>query len=243
MRKAFLIFLIIMSLCSCTLDSDTRTGMVSFSDQPKSLTASVTYPETTDKTWTITARKIDGGADIGSGTIEGALLTDTFGPFSVGIWEFTLDGYDANGRKVFTGTTEATVKVGNNPVSVTLHTTADGGTLSFEGSNFSKSEKGAVTKVILIIDNEDAKSWNSIQMTTEDNDLFFLPTFTKTMTKGIHAMHLRWLFESGDIAEDPDILFRIDNGAVTHITIGLTEGSLMFDVSVDTIQPIAVQEP
>ena len=242
-RLIFGMFLVITLACSCVLDNSTSdvlhnsTGYVSFSDVDRGVTASISYPEIYDKTWTITAEKIDGGADTGAGVYEQALITDTFGPFSVGQWRFTLEGF-SDGVKVFEGSVEAQIKVGNNTVSVQVHTTASDGKLSFDGSNFSMSEKGAVSKVLLIIDNEDAKSWTSIQMTTEDNDIYFLPTFTKTMSKGIHTLHLRYVFQSGDVVNEPDISFRIDNGAVTHITIGMTEGSFLFNITLDTVDAI-----
>ncbi len=244
MRKVFLFVFLLMILSSCVLDNSTSdvlhnsTGYVTFSDVARGLTASITYPEIYDKTWTVTAVKLDGGAATGAGVYEDALLTDTFGPFSVGQWEFTLEGY-ANGAKVLEGSVTAEIKVGSNSVSVQVHTTASEGTLSFEGSNFSMAEKGAVTKVLLIVDNEDAKSWNSIQMKTEDNDLYFLPTFTKTLSKGIHTLHLRYVFQSGDVVNEPDISFRIDGGAVTHITIGMTEGTFLFNITLDKVEALA----
>ena len=243
MRKAFLFVLVLAALCSCVLDNsvsdvlDNSTGYVSFCDESRGITASITYPGIYDKTWTVTATKLDGGSSVGAGTYDDVLLSDTFGPFSVGQWEFVLEGF-SNGVKVFEGSVETQIKVGNNTVSVQLHTTASDGTLSFEGSNFMMSEKGAVTKVLLIVDNEDAKSWTYMQMTTEDNDLYFIPTFTKVMSKGIHTLHLRYVFQSGDVVNDPDISFRIDNGAVTHITIGMTEGSFLFNITLDTVDAL-----
>ena len=245
MRKSVLLGILVLLgiCCSCVLDNstsdvlDNSTGYVSFSDVDRGITASISYPEIYDKTWTITAEKIDGGADTGEGTYENVLITDTFGPFSVGQWRFTLEGFSGE-TKVLEGTVETQIKVGNNTVSAHVHTTASDGKLSFEGSNFSMSEKGAVSKVLLIVDNEDAKSWTSIQMTTEDNDIYFLPTFTKTMSKGIHTLHLRYVFQSGDVFNEPDISFRIDGGAVTHITIGMTEGTFLFNITLDTVDAI-----
>ena len=241
-RTLFVIIVTLLIVCSCTLDNstyvlDNSVGYVTFCDSERGITASISYPEIYDKTWTVTATKTDGGASVGAGVYDDALLTDTFGAFSTGQWRFMLEGYD-NGVKVLEGSVTTTIKVGSNSVSVQLHTTASDGVLSFEGSNFSMTEKGAATKAILVVDNEDAKSWTYMQMTTEDNDMYFMPTFTKTLGKGIHTLHLRYVFESGDVENEPDISFRIDGGAVTHIIIGLVDGSLLFSVSLDMVEPL-----
>ena len=241
-RTLFVIIATLLVVCSCTLDNstyvlDNSVGYVTFCDTGRGVTASISYPEIYDKTWTVIATKIDGGASEGAGVYEDALITDTFGAFSVGQWQFVLEGYD-NGVKVLEGSVTTTIKVGSNSVPVLLHTTASDGTLSFEGSNFSMSDKGAVTKAILKIDGEDAKSWTYMQMTTTDGDLYMIPDFTKALSKGIHTLRLRYVFQSGDYEDEPVISFRIDGGATTHITTGLTEGNLTFSITLDTVEPI-----
>lgn len=238
-KNLFLFVITIILACSCVLDNstsdvlDNSTCYVSFdAEHSRSLSASMTYPPYLDGTWTMTARKTDGGSSTGAGTYTDVILTDTFGPFSPGSWEFTLSS------ERYTGTVETTLHVGSNQIAIRLHTTASEGTLSFEDSNFTMSEKGAVTKVLLIVDGEDAKSWTYMQMTTEDGDLYMIPKFTKTLSKGIHTFHLRYVFESGDVENEPDVSFRIDGGATTHITVGMTDGSLTFQIAVDTVEPL-----
>ena len=241
-KVTFILLAVLLVLVSCS-QANTGFGTVSFNTETaRGIVASITYPEIYDKTWTVTAEKIDGGASDGAGVYDDVLLTDTLDGFAVGQWRFTLEGFSGQ-QKVFEGSSTTIIKVGNNTVDVVLHTTADGGSLSLENCNFKMSEKGAVTKVLLVVDNEDAKSWTYMQMTTEDNDLYFIPTFTKSLTKGVHSMHLRWVFESGDIVNDEDILFRVDNGAVTHITIGLTDGQTGFNVTLEKVEPLANEEP
>ena len=45
------------------------------------------------------------------------------------------------------------------------------------------------------------------------------------------------------MTSDEDILFRIDNGAVTHITVGLTDGQTGFNVTLERVEPLAEEEP
>lgn len=234
MRKLLpLLLLLLLVSCSADVLDNSTLCYVSFSaESSRSVTASVTYPSYLEGTWTLVATKTDGGDATGSGTYTDVLLTDTFGPFSAGSWSFTL----SNGT--FEGTAETTLHVGGNSIPLSLHTTASEGTFSFEESNFSMSDKGAVTKVILNIDGEDAKSWTYMQMTTTDGDLYMIPGFTKALSKGIHTLRLRYVFQSGDYEDEPVISFRIDGGATTHITTGLTEGNLTFSITLDTVEPI-----
>ena len=239
MKKIIYLMAFILMICSCSQNTlSNSTGMISFSVS-RGIQASVSYPSLTDKTWTVTARKTDGGQTIGAGTYEDVLLTDQLGPFSTGGWEFTLKGYDSD-TLVFEGTTTETIRIGNNPISVQLHTTGSQGTFSLEECNFSRNDRGAVTKVILKLDGNDTKSWTYMQMTTEDNDLYIIPTYTTKLDKGVHTMQLRFIFESGDFSDDVPISFRIDNGATTHITTGLTDGNLTLNVTLEMIDPVVM---
>ena len=224
-----LVFTLIFAACS----TDDSRAYVSFStNTSRGISADVTYPSMLGQTWTLVASKTDGGDTTGGGTYEDILLTDTFGPFASGSWSFTLSS------DLFEGTATPTLHAGPNTVHISVHTLGDKGTLSLEDCNFSLSDKGAVSSVILKVDDSDLKTWTLLELSSDDNDLYFIPTFTKKLTKGIHHLVLRYVFQSGDYEDDDDIVFRIDAQATTHMTIGETESSFLLNVTLDEAEAI-----
>ena len=229
--KYIIPLLLVFLLFSCSVS--TETAYVSFSPfSSRGIAASVTYPSLAGQTWTLTASKTDGGDTTGAGVYEEILLTDTFGPFASGSWSFTLSS------ALFEGTVTPTLHAGPNTVSVSVHTLGDKGTLSIEDCNFSLSDKGAVSSVILKVDGSDLKTWTMLELSSDDDDLYFIPTYTKKLAKGIHYLVFRYVFQNGDYEDDEEIAFRIDAQATTHLTVGETDSSFLLNVTLDTQEAI-----
>ena len=91
MKRFMYVLLAVMLLTSCSQAE--RFGNVSFTrGTSRDLFASIEYPDENSLLWDITATKLSSGSKVGEGFVEDALLTDTFGPFSVGRWSFELNG-------------------------------------------------------------------------------------------------------------------------------------------------------
>ena len=146
MKKSLFFVLLVLIFCSCTLDNsvsdvlDNSVGTVSFcTDISRGVTASIEYPTLLDKTWTLVTTKMDNGGTVGQDTYENFLLTDTL-TLSVGSWRFVI----TDSEDKITGAVIATIKAGSNTVSLTVHSTKNKGTLSFENCNYLTSKIGQV---------------------------------------------------------------------------------------------------
>lgn len=234
MRKTMLLLaIVILLLTACTAESrifDNQTGTIVFNaDVSRGITASIEYPSLLDKTWTLTAAKTDGGAATGAGTFENVVLTDTFGPFSIGSWSFTLT--DSDGQ--ITGTAAVNIKAGVNTVNLTVHSTATRGTLSIENCNLLLSTYGEVTYVDLYIDGERMNTdWVIANIESDDGDFYVLPTYTEKLTSGVHTVRLYYGTPSGGYSSDT-VSIRVVNGMTTHFSIGEQDGNLTLSVSFD----------
>ena len=236
MRKIlFTLLCVVLLACSCTLDNSVKTGMVSFTaDRSRGVSAFIEYPALLDKTWTLRATKTDGGASTGEGTYEDVVLTDSFGPFAVGSWTFTLASSDGK----ITGSANTRIKAGNNSVAVTVRSTETMGTLSVENCDFLISKAGQVLYVDLYIDDERVNApWATNQLTSEDGDYYILPTFTLQLAEGIHTVRLYYGTDNGGFSSE-SVNIRVVNGMTTHFTIGEQEGNLAFTVSFDVVDAL-----
>ena len=235
--KRLLPFLMILSMIfvSCSQRGASDVGYVSFdTSTSRGISAFIEYPSLLDRTWNLTAVNLDSNGTIGAGTYEDLLMTDAIGPFSVGRWRFTIT--DCDGK--ITGTSEATVKPGNNAISVTVRSTETKGTLSVENCNFLLSKTGNVLYVDLYIDGERINTnWVTAQLTSEDGDYYVLPTITQNLSQGIHTIRLYYATDGGGQSSET-VSIRIVNGMTTHFSIGEHEGSLAFSVAFEETDAI-----
>ena len=231
MRKGLLLLVVLALMCSCSSD---KTGTVRLSaDSSRGISAYIEYPSLLDKTWTLSAEKVD-GARTGEGQYENIVLTDELGPFSTGQWRFTI----TDSENKITGTKLQTINAGTNTVSITVHSTASKGILSVENCNLLLSRTGDVSYVDLYIDNERINtSWVISQIASDDGDYYELPTVTETLSEGIHTVRLYYATPSGGVSSDT-VSVRIVKGMTTHFSIGEHEGNLAISVSFDTQEAI-----
>jgi len=242
MRKAF-IFVIILTLfvCSCTQENvlHNSIGTVSFSaDVSRGVIASIDYPTVMDKVWVLTATKKDNGDTVGQGTYDEVILTDSIGPFSIGLWEFSIT--DSN--NLYTGTVTTNIKAGSNSVAISLHSTSNKGTLSIENCNFLESKTGKVNYVDCYVDEQrvNGTDWVISPSMTTDGDYFVLPTLTVQLAGGIHSVRFYYGTDNGGFNSET-VNIRTVNGMITHFTIGEQEGNTTITISFDIQDAIATE--
>ena len=242
MRKAFLFVLLLAVLVSCTLDNstsvlDNSVGFVSFdSSVSRGILASIEYPSLLDKTWTLVATKLDGGQRTGEGQYEDIVLTDSLGPFSVGLWRFTI----TDSEETITGSVDTTIKAGNNSIPITVRSTSTKGTLSIENCNFLESKIGAKVNYVdcYVDDNRvNGTDWAISPSMTEDGDLYTLPTITLQLSGGVHTIRLYFGADNGGTSTET-VSVRVVNGMTTRFSIGEHEGNLSVSVSFDVVDAI-----
>lgn len=240
MKRAFFIVLMaVLILTACTLDNsvdvlDNSVGRISFDTSiARGITASIDYPSLLDKTWTLTATKLDGGQKIGEGQYDNIVLTDTIEPFSIGSWRFTIT--DSEGA--ITGSVDTTIKAGSNTIAITVHSTATKGTLLIENCTFLESKIGAKVNYVdcYVDDNRvNGTDWAVNASMTEDGDLYTLPTIALQLAEGIHTVRLYYGADNGGTSSET-VSIRIVNGMTTHFSIGEKEGNLTVSVSFEIL--------
>ena len=235
MKKLLPILLVLLFIVSCSQQNLSDTGYISFDPSvSRGITASIEYPSLLDKTWNLTATKLDSNGSTGAGSYEAIVLTDSLGPFSIGSWRFTIT--DSTGK--ITGTTDTTIYPGNNSIAITVRSTATTGTLSVEGCNLLLSNEGNVSYVDLYVDNERVNTgWVIAQIDSEDGDCYILPTVTETLTEGVHTVRLYYATDSGGHSSDT-VSVRIVKGCTTHFSIGEQEGNMMLSISFNEVDAI-----
>ena len=232
MRKAFLFLAILALLVSCAQDNG--VGTISFDTSiSRGITASIDYPSLLDKTWALTATKLDGGQKIGEGQHDDILLTDSLGPFSVGSWRFTITDSEGN----ITGSTDTTIKAGSNTIAITVRSTSTKGTLLIEDCNFLESKIGAKVNYVdcYVDDNRvNGTDWAVNPSMTEDGDLYILPAISLQLAGGVHTVRLYYGADNGGTSTET-VSIRVVNGMTTHFSIGEKEGNLTVSVSFEML--------
>lgn len=231
--------------CSCVLDNSTdvlhnSTGTVCIlTGESRGISASIDYPELHSLIWSLTAVKADNGETIGEGTTEDALLTDTFGPYSTGLWDFTLKGYD-NGVLIYEGSARHTVLSGPNTIEIQVSPAGDGGTLSVEDCTLAQAFKGNATTVSYLV--EDTKvNTVSFSLLELSDGVYSLPDKTVELEAGIHLFRLGVSNMSGEITYIQSVRFRILPNCVTHLTIGMHAGTGALEVTVLEQEPLVTE--
>lgn len=238
MRKLFFIVMILALLTACSQNVlDNSVGMITFDTSiTRGISASIDYPSLLDKTWTLTATKLDGGQKIGEGQYDNIILTDTLGPFSIGSWRFTIS--DSEGA--ITGSVDTTIKAGSNTIAITVRSTATKGILLIENCTFLESKIGAKVNYVdcYVDDNRvNGTDWAVNASMTEDGDLYTLPTISVQLAGGIHTIRLYYGADNGGTTTET-VNIRVLDGMTTHFTLGEQEGNLTISVSFDVLGAI-----
>lgn len=239
MRKIVFFLFLALLLVSCSHDVlNNSTGYVSFTaDRSRGVSAFIEYPALLDKTWTLEAVKTDSGAATGAGTYEDVVLTDAFGPFSVGSWTFTITSSDGS----ITGSVDTTIKAGSNSVAITVRSTSTKGTLLIEDCSFLASKTGEVNYVDCYVDDArvNGTDWVVSAAMTEDGDYYVLPDLSVQLSGGIHTVRLYYGTNNGGFSSET-VSVRVVNGMTTHFSIGEREGSLLVSVSFDIVEALVL---
>ena len=235
MRKTMFIILCIamlFALASCTQKVTDGLGTVSFAQsRTRDLFASISYPDANSLLWDITATKLSGGSTVGQGTTEGALLTDTFGPYSTGRWEFSLVGKDGQGNTVYTGSTVALIAQGENALTVDVSPAGETGTVLFENCNFPQN-MGVGTQFTgfqVYIDGERRLGFNTMGATRNGN-LYTVADQSIELSAGLHDVYVE--LTGSEQREYQNFKVRVEGGLTTTVSFGTFEGTNTFTVNV-----------
>ena len=97
-----------------------------------------TYPDVNPGlTWKVSATKTSGGSKVGEGLYEDVILTDFEESFSIGVWNFVLDGFDGT-TKVYHGEQEAYIIEGENTIEISVSTVSEYGKWTIVNSHFQR---------------------------------------------------------------------------------------------------------
>ena len=219
-------------LASCAQQTD-RTGYVTFGYAAgRDVFATIGYPDVNSLTWDITATKLSKGSKTGEGVLSDALLTDEFGPFSTGRWEFTLVGKDT-GTAVYEGVTTAYIAEGANTVVVTVDPIGETGTLVFSGCNFPPDNGNGAeySGAQILIDGERVFGISRNHCQQNANGMWVMADQTTALTAGLHDIEVMFVGNEPMTAESFKV--RIVGGLTTTVTFGIFEESPVFDIVVD----------
>ena len=234
MRKAITITIIVMALLlAVSCNTEQKTGTVTFTHGvSRDLCASIGYPDADSLLWDITATKLSKGSKTGEGVLSDALLTDEFGPFSTGRWEFTLVGKDT-GTAVYEGVTTAYIAEGANTVVVTVDPIGETGTLVFSGCNFPPDNGNGAeySGAQILIDGERVFGISRNHCQQNANGMWVMADQTTALTAGLHDIEVMFVGNEPMTAESFKV--RIVGGLTTTVTFGIFEGNPVFDIVVD----------
>ena len=237
--KRTTITIIILTLLLCvSCHSEQGFGTVTFTQETsRDLFASIGYPDVNSLLWDITATKLSKGSKGGEGTVEGALLTDTFGPFSVGRWEFTLVGKD-DGDVIYEGTTTAQIAEGPNALEVSVNPVGQSGTLVFSGCNFPPDNGNGAeySGAQILIDGERVFGLSRNYCTQGVGGMWVIADQTTVLSAGLHDVEV--LFVGNEPITAESFKVRIVGGLTTTVTFGTFEGRASFSVNVEQMEAI-----
>jgi hypothetical protein len=237
----FILMAVVMVSCSQEMPKHNAdaVGYVNFNNaQSKGadLTAYIAYPDAYGLTWTLTATKADSGSTEGEGSYEDSLLTDSFGPFSVGRWTFALEGFNNNSIKLYEGTVTTTITEGSNNIAITLTPQTEGsGYLVFENCNFD-STIGQSFKVTYGTGNDTLANVPLSECTLREDGLYDVPRIRVGIEAGVQSVKM---YVGSTLVHE--MLVRIVPRIETVVTYGTFEGLSLFEVNVN--EQSAIVEP
>ena len=239
MKKSITITIIVMALLlAVSCSTEQKTGTVTFTHGvSRDLSASIGYPDINSLTWDITATKLSKGSKAGEGVISDVLLTDEFGPFSTGRWEFSLVGKDGE-TAVYEGSTTAYIVEGSNSLEVTVNPIGETGTLVFSGCNFpfDNGSGAEYSGVQIYVDGAMKFGVGRNHCQQNANGLWVVPEQSTQLEEGLHDVSV--LLGGNEPATVETFKVRIVGGLTTTVTFGTFEGSTGIVVSVNRMEAI-----
>ena len=239
MKKSITITIIVMALLlAVSCHSESTLGTVTFTQGvSRDLFASIGYPDANSLLWDITATKLSKGSKAGEGVLSDVLLTDEFGPFSTGHWEFTLVGKDT-GTAVYEGSTTAYIVEGSNLLEVTVNPIGETGTLVFSGCNFpfDNGSGAEYTGVQIYVDGAMKFGVGRNYCQQNANGMWVIPEQSTQLEEGLHDVSV--LLGGNEPTTVETFKVRIVGGLTTTVTFGTFEGSTGIVVSVNRMEAI-----
>ena len=239
MRKAITITIIVMALLlAVSCSTQQKTGTVTFAHGvSRDLCASIGYPDADSLLWDITATKLSKGSKEGEGVFSDALLTDEFGPFSTGRWEFSLIGKDGE-TAVYEGSTTAYITEGPNTIEVTVDPVGETGTLVFSGCNFpfDNGSGAEYSGVQIYVDGQMTFGVGRNYCQQNANGMWVVPQQSTQLEAGLHDVSV--LLGGNEPATVETFKVRIVGGLTTTVTFGTFEGNAGLVVNVDRQEAI-----
>ena len=239
MRKTIAIIITVMALLlAVSCNTEQKTGTVTFTHGvSRDLCASIGYPDADSLLWNITATKLSKGSKAGEGVFSDALLTDEFGPFSTGRWEFSLVGKDGE-TAVYEGSTTAYITEGPNTIEVTVDTVGETGTLVFSGCNFpfDNGSGAEYSGVQIYVDGQMTFGVGRNYCQQNANGMWVVPQQSTQLEAGLHDVSV--LLGGNEPATVETFKVRIVGGLTTTVTFGTFEGNAGLVVNVDRMEAI-----
>lgn len=239
MRKTIAIIITVTALLlAVSCNTEQKTGTVTFTHGvPRDLCASIGYPDADSLLWNITATKLSKGSKAGEGVFSDALLTDEFGPFSTGRWEFSLVGKDGE-TAVYEGSTTAYITEGPNTIEVTVDTVGETGTLVFSGCNFpfDNGSGAEYSGVQIYVDGQMTFGVGRNYCQQNANGMWVVPQQSTQLEAGLHDVSV--LLGGNEPATVETFKVRIVGGLTTTVTFGTFEGNAGLVVNVDRMEAI-----
>ena len=239
MRKTIAIIITVTALLlAVSCNTEQKTGTVTFTHGvSRDLCASIGYPDADSLLWDITATKLSKGSKAGEGVFSDVLLTDEFGPFSTGRWEFSLVGKDGE-TAVYEGSTTAYITEGPNTIEVTVDTVGETGTLVFSGCNFpfDNGSGAEYSGVQIYVDGQMTFGVGRNYCQQNANGMWVVPQQSTQLEAGLHDVSV--LLGGNEPATVETFKVRIVGGLTTTVTFGTFEGNAGLVVNVDRMEAI-----
>lgn len=241
--KALAVAAVMVALVtSCSQKVEDGLATVKFAQGiARDIFASVSYPTVESLTWTLTAEKLDKGSTVGAGVTEGVLLTDEFGPYSIGRWSFTFDGYSDDGTLVYSGSVSGLLAEGGNTLTVDLEPQGEKGTLLLTGCNFiAEDEDSVYNSMIVYVDGEKTDVFNGAVHCTLEDGYYKCPARQYEIAPGVHDVEI---VIHGNVEKTvEDFKVRIVAGLTTSVTAGTFEGTYTLNFSIEEQEALVEEE-
>lgn len=233
---------------SCSQKAVDGLGTVRLTNElSREVTASIDYPDVNSLTWKVSATKTSRGSKVGEGLYENVILTDFMESFSIGVWNFVLDGYDGT-TKVYHGEKEAYIIEGENTIEISVSTVSEYGKWTIVNSHFTDyglSARGErLAEIQVIVDGTVANTYSKNAVITRNDGLLQFQTdpIVKSATDGVHTFRIVFVGNNGSRITAEEFKARIVGGLVTEISFGKFEGKTGLSVTIDEQDAIVEEE-